>query len=82
MLCGPRDNEDDSSDDDQVLCREPAHGVYERDESFTRQIQSLFHILQLVEKQAGERHAQADIVCHFAAQSEQYVPKTHVLIAI
>ncbi|CAN9423397.1 unnamed protein product [Alternaria alternata] len=56
-LCGPRDNEDDSSDDDQVLCREPAHEVYERDESFTRQIQFLFHILQLVEKQAGEKHA-------------------------
>jgi hypothetical protein len=48
---------DDYTDDDKVLCRESAEEVRERDESFTRQIHFLFDILQLVETQAGEKHA-------------------------
>jgi hypothetical protein len=48
---------DDYTDDDKVLCRESAEEVRERDESFTRQIRFLFDILQLVETQAGEKHA-------------------------
>ena len=50
-------DDDDDEDDDRIFCRESADEVRERDESFTRQIQYLFDILQLVEKQAGKNHA-------------------------
>ncbi|KAI4640630.1 hypothetical protein J4E93_008220 [Alternaria ventricosa] len=56
-LKGNEVDDDVDEDDDRVFCRESADEVRERDESFTRQMQFLFDILQRVEKQAGNYHA-------------------------